>query len=220
MQVIETTTLSPLERALSRWAGHLAPFVPNPIKPNHITVAGFGAALAGAISFGFSGNSNYWLLAAIVGVACHMVTDSLDGAVARYRGETSERGFLLDQMLDGIVFVALPVGIGFSPHGSMEVMVFPVLALFLHESLILYRMLLLGQKLIPRFGPIDYELVVILTTILTAFDPGMVAVVAGRGFTWFDILFGVGAALSLVEFFFLFFRLVRSLPGIRQGDRD
>jgi phosphatidylglycerophosphate synthase len=215
---IDTTILSPLERALCRWADRAAPFVPAPILPNHITIAGFLSALAAAVCFYASDWSALWIVPACAGVACHMITDSLDGAVARHRGQTSDRGFFLDHTLDSMAFVGFPIALGLSGQAHMEVTVFAVLALFLHANLMQYGILLNSRKTLPRFGPIDYEAALILTAILHAAFPDAVLSQEAWSFGIYDIVFGAGALVSLVEFAVLWLKLARSLPGIAHPD--
>jgi archaetidylinositol phosphate synthase len=89
----------PVASALSR----------SPVTPTQITLLSAVLALAGAVAFGF-GEYGFGALLTFFAV----VTDCIDGDLARLTGRTSLGGAFLDSVLDRWTDAALIMGLGFS----------------------------------------------------------------------------------------------------------
>jgi CDP-diacylglycerol--glycerol-3-phosphate 3-phosphatidyltransferase len=99
-----SVVLDPIGRALAR-AG---------VSPDVITVVGTIGVLIGAVGFAARGH----LLTGLIVVTVSMLTDMLDGAVARARGGGTKWGALLDSTMDriadGAVFASVAFWLGTS----------------------------------------------------------------------------------------------------------
>jgi hypothetical protein len=74
-----------------------------------------------------------------------------------------------------------------------------MLLILLHAILIQYWMILKGKRVFPVIGPVDYELLVLGSVALTFLWPGSVVSLGGVELGWFDLFFGVGAAVSAID---------------------
>src|SRR4030095_10585569 len=101
----QTSLLAPLERVCLKW---LAEKLPLRIKPDHLTLLGFGAML---VAGGCYALAKWWAPALLIVNLCLAINwfgDSLDGTVARARNKQRPRyGFYVDHIIDafGILFV-------------------------------------------------------------------------------------------------------------------
>lgn len=106
-----------LDRARGRAQG-LLETIASPLRnvsPDLMTAISFVLAVIAAVSILLSSvNRSVLLLAAFVLVAASGFLDALDGAVARTRGKTSQRGDFLDHVLDRYSDIALVLGFTFS----------------------------------------------------------------------------------------------------------
>ena len=95
------------DQRLAHWA--MRPFAASALHPNHVTAIGLLAGLAACVLYGIGGRASYW------GGALFMfsvLADHADGELARMSGRTSTFGHHLDLIVDGIVKVALFIGMG------------------------------------------------------------------------------------------------------------
>lgn len=208
-----STYLSPLDRALERWGQRCAPLVPAGLSPNALTLIGFTGDLAAAAALYAAPAAPAWYGLAAAGIALHIAADSLDGPVARLRGQSSRLGAYLDQMTDSIAFVALPLALGLSGQARMGIVAIVVSLVLLHAIQQYNWILHAGRKVAPRFGSVDYELSFIAVTGLVLLWPGSIATVAGHGLNWYELALVAGAAWSFVDLCLSAVRLARTLGG-------
>jgi phosphatidylglycerophosphate synthase len=109
--MIDTTLRHVKERALLPIVARIAPC----ISPLTLTLLGgaIGLAAAGAAALG-------WTELGLGLWALNRIFDGLDGTLARFNGTQSDLGGYLDLMTDFLVYVAIPVGLGFdSPSNGV-----------------------------------------------------------------------------------------------------
>jgi archaetidylinositol phosphate synthase len=101
----QTSLLAPLERVCLSW---LAQNMPPWIKPDHLTLLGFGAMLVAGVWYALA---KWWPPALLIVNLCLAINwfgDSLDGTLARARNKQRPRyGFYVDHIIDafGILFI-------------------------------------------------------------------------------------------------------------------
>jgi len=101
----QTSLLAPLERVCLSW---LARNMPPWIKPDHLTLLGFGAMFVAGACYALA---KWWPPALLIVNLCLAINwfgDSLDGTLARARNKQRPRyGFYVDHIIDafGILFI-------------------------------------------------------------------------------------------------------------------
>ena len=101
-------TASIEKRALA-W---LAARVPARVGSDHLTALGFAATLVAAVLYAASPAHRWMVLAVNAALLVNWYGDSLDGALARFRGCSRPRyGFYVDHLVDSIGVAALVLGI-------------------------------------------------------------------------------------------------------------
>ena len=101
----QTSLLAPLERICLKW---LAENLPSWVKPDHLTLLGFGAMFVAGVLYA---TAKWWPAALLIVNLCLAINwfgDSLDGTLARARNKQRPRyGFYVDHIIDafGILFV-------------------------------------------------------------------------------------------------------------------
>lgn len=101
----QTSLLAPLERVCLSW---LARNMPPWVKPDHLTLLGFGAMLVAGVCYALA---KWWPPALLIVNLCLAINwfgDSLDGTLARVRNKQRPRyGFYVDHIIDafGILFI-------------------------------------------------------------------------------------------------------------------
>jgi len=108
----QTSLLAPLERACLSW---FVQGMPASIKPDHLTLLGFGAMLAAGVSYGLSKRWPVFLLIVNLCLAINWFGDSLDGTLARARNKQRPRyGFYVDHIIDAFGILAVLCGLALS----------------------------------------------------------------------------------------------------------
>ena len=79
------------------------------VTPTHVTVVSGALTVGGGVAFGFG----RYVLGAIL-ILFGVITDCIDGDLARSTGRTSRAGAFLDSVLDRWTDAALILGLGFS----------------------------------------------------------------------------------------------------------
>lgn len=210
-QKIDKSYTSPLERAFVAFTYKLEPFVPAFVRPNHITVVSFVSCVAGGLSFYLSSFGRGWLLVAITTLTLHFTLDNLDGAVARERGQTSDRGRFLDIFTDCIGIAAVFLGIGHSPYATMDVVLAPMILWYLHLVLMYNWMQLKGKWIFPLLSNFELMLLIMVCS-LASFVFGPLSIeLWGHSIKLFDLVAATGGILSLGELFLSASTLYRSL---------
>jgi len=114
-----------------------------PVSGNQVTMTWGIVGIIGATLLSFG---NYWYaVIAIILLAFSMVLDHVDGEVARYRGQSSDRGVFLDllfhSIVDSLVFISLSFGVYIISNNAIY-FIFG----FLASSSLLWRQVILQDK--------------------------------------------------------------------------
>lgn len=211
-----TFLLAGPERRLLRG---MAARLPNWVVPDHLTIVGVLGAFGTALGYWLSGRNPVWLWLASAMVVVNWFGDSMDGTTARVRKiERPKYGYYLDHMVDGIVTVAIGLGIGLSPFVRLDialilVVVYLVLSINLYLEAEVFGVFEMGYGV---FGPTEVRLLIILAnTVLWAgvtwgnLAPAAVAQVANWVFLG---IAGLMALTFLLRFRINLIRLARGEP--------
>lgn len=208
---VEKYSMSPLERWYEDLCHKLEPIVPQCIKPNQITMMAFGGSLLAGVSFFLAGSNKLWFIFAVLGVFIHMTLDNVDGAVARKRNLTSQRGQFLDIFTDSLGIAAIFLGIGFSSYASMSVLIFPMIAWYLHMILMYNWILLKNKWIFPYISNFELHVTVSILAIIQFFTGGFNFAFMGCSFGLFDAVIAISVIFSFLELFYSAVKLYREL---------
>ncbi len=201
---IEKTYSSPLERAFVAMVARLEPLVRRSVRPNHSTLVSFASCVAGGVAFFLTRFARAWLPVSVAVLALHFVLDNLDGAVARARGRSSDRGRFLDIFADSVGIAAVFIGIGSSPYATMEVFLAPLALRYL-------RLVLMHKWYFPLLSNFELMLLIMAFSVASYFTGPLAVSDAGHPWKLFDPAALGGGALSAVELVLSAARLYRSL---------
>ncbi len=206
MQRVQESWVASYEKRALLW---LAARVPQWIGPDHLTglglVAQVGAgacyALAGLNKYGWNG---YALLGVIACLALNWLGDSLDGTLARARGQLRPRyGFYVDHMVDSFGGVALMGGLALSGYMHPWIAV-GLLVAFLMLSIQSYlATYALGEFRLSfwRFGPTELRILLAVGNVALLWKPQTHFL--GRDYRLFDVGGAIGlAGMALMVVFF------------------
>ena len=115
----QTSLLAPLERACLDWLAH---HMPAWVRPDHLTLLGFGSMLAAGLLYALA---RWWppsLLVVNLLLAFNWFGDSLDGTLARARNKQRPRyGFYVDHIVDAFGILFLINGLALSGYMTWTV---------------------------------------------------------------------------------------------------
>jgi phosphatidylglycerophosphate synthase len=191
-----TNPLVGLERRCLIW---LAQRLPRAVNSDHLTALALAAmALTGA-SYAVARGRPLALFVAIIGLALNWFGDSLDGTLARVRGQQRPRyGFYVDHVVDcfGVVFVL--AGLGWSGFMTPAVaMTFLIAYLMLSIEIYLATYCLTVFRLsFWGVGPTELRLLLVVGTIALLNDPKVQLL--GGEYQLFDVGGAVGAIGVLI----------------------
>jgi phosphatidylglycerophosphate synthase len=208
---LQVTRTSPFEKLVERWSIVMAPWVPQTVTPNQITVFGCFAGCLGGVFFYLGGFERLWLLAAALMMTVHLLADGLDGAVATLRKKKSDLGYFLDQFFDLISFVVVVLGIALSPLAHFQIVVLGAVLYPITLVVTLHWINLRNKWIFPLIGPSDLWLLLAVFTGLTYLYPGPVVEIAGWQLGLMDLGFLVGLPLALLDAAWLAVTLIHDL---------
>ena len=186
-------------------------FIPQSVKPNHITLFGLLAGLFAAYGFYMANFSRNYLFLAIIGMLIFQICDTLDGTVARSRKQTSTQGYFLDQMTDIFITMTIFITIGFSSYAKLELLIFPAILYPFNMVIILHWINLKNIWPFPRFGPLELYFSTILLTLATFFTDFRPFDIFGYSLGLFDIACVIIVPFSIIESFGSALKLFREL---------
>ena len=184
----KTFLLAAPEARILTW---IASRLPARVLPDHLTLVGVLAALAIAVTYVLSNESNGWLLAGAALLVLQWLGDSLDGTLARTRKiERPRYGYYLDHLVDAISTALIGIGLGLSPHlllstGLLIVVVYLVLSINTYLETSVFGVFELGYG---RFGPTEARLALIGLNIAMALGAGLSFTLLGVGVTVLDVV--------------------------------
>ncbi len=167
--------LANAERRLLIW---LAIRMTPRIGSDSLTLLGLAGAILTGVGFAASWASSGMLLLACLGLILNWFGDSLDGTVARVRGQERPRyGFFVDHAVDAAGQVFIFIGLGLSPLMRLDTACLLLLSYWLATLLSLIRAVATGTFQISYYGvgPTEIRIALLLYT--------MVALLAGP-FRW------------------------------------
>jgi phosphatidylglycerophosphate synthase len=167
----------PVEKPLLIWiAGRLPAWV----SPDQLTVFGL---LGAAVAFGgylLSGRNLQFLWLADLGIVMNWVGDSLDGTLARVRGEEREKyGFFVDHATDLLSQLFIGLGIGLTPFVRFDVACLGLIAYLVLVAYMLIRERAFGTMKISfgMVGPTEVRVgLIALNTWMLYGNPGSFAI--------------------------------------------
>jgi hypothetical protein len=177
-------------------------------------VAFAGALVAGA-GFYLAGFNRAWFAVAIAGLIVHLVLDNVDGALARARGMTSEKGQFLDIFADSLGMSALFIGIGFSAYSLTRIPLLSPVLWLLHLALMHNWIILRKKWIFPLFSNFEIHVSLIaLAALSMIFGKIVVFRVFHQPFGLFDTIPAVMLPISFGELLYSAAQLYRKLNGV------
>lgn len=188
--------------------------IPKNMTPNQMTLISALGGLFSIISTLLTNISPTFFIGTIIGLAVHLVADDLDGYIARERQMSSKAGAYFDLITDVLFSTFLMIALGFSPYGSLEVMIFAVPVYGIINVTAMNYIIYLNEFLFPRLGPIEAHITYTLLSVLSMiFGSKPIFTLFGVGFKIADIIISVGLIPTYFEMVRLQIQLFRRLKG-------
>jgi phosphatidylglycerophosphate synthase len=182
------------EKRLLVW---MAERVPTWVRSDGLTLLGFGAQVAAGACYAMARFDRRWLALGVWCIVLNWLGDSLDGTLARVRGQQRPRyGFYVDHMVDAFGSIALMTGLGLSGllHWPVAVAMLVAFLLLASESFLATYTLGRFEMSQGLFGPTEIRLLLIAGNVALMRNP--YATVAGDRMLLFD-LGGVIASVGM-----------------------
>ena len=192
-RVNQALTASMEKRAL-RWMAERAP---NWLSSDHLTALGLTAQVGAGICYALSRYNRHALLLVILCLVINWFGDSMDGTLARTRGQQRPRyGFYVDHMADIFGSIALMCGLGYSGllHWQTAIGMLVAFLLLSSESYLATYTLSCFQLSQGIFGPTEIRILLIIGNLALLRSP--YSVLFGHRMLLFD-LGGTIAAISM-----------------------
>lgn len=188
--------------------------IPKNMTPNQMTLISALGGLFSIISTLLTNISPMFFIGTIIGLAVHLVADDLDGYIARERQMSSKAGAYFDLITDVLFSTFLMIALGFSPYGSLEVMIFVAPVYGIINVTAMNYIIYLNEFLFPRLGPIEAHITYTLLSVLSMiFGSKPIFTLFGVGFKIADIIIAVGLIPTYFEMVRLQIQLFRRLKG-------
>ncbi len=193
---------------------HIGKHIPKNMTPNQMTLISALGGLFSIISTLLTNISPMFFIGTIIGLAVHLVADDLDGYIARERQMSSKAGAYFDLITDVLFSTFLMIALGFSPYGSLEVMIFAAPVYGIINVTAMNYIIYLNEFLFPRLGPIEAHITYTLLSVLSMiFGSKPIFTLFGVGFKIADIIIAVGLIPTYFEMVRLQIQLFRRLKG-------
>jgi archaetidylinositol phosphate synthase len=185
MRRIQESWLAPMERKALLW---IASKLPPRIRPDHLTILGFGSMLMAGFFYLCSRWDPRFLLAVNLCIVANWFGDSLDGTLARCRNCQRPRyGYYVDHISDSLGTLFLFTGLvlsGYMSERSAFALLTAYLLLSIESYLVAYT---LGEFRISfwKFSPTELRLFLIVGNALLLVKPR--AAILGHSLLLFDI---------------------------------
>jgi archaetidylinositol phosphate synthase len=173
----------------------LAAYTPERVNSDHLTMLGFVAQLAAGGFYALARFDRLAFIPAIVCLALNWLGDSLDGTLARVRGQQRPRyGFYVDHMVDTFGAVALMGGLAASGYMHPRIaagLLVGFLVLSVQSYLATYT---LGEFRLSfwRFGPTELRILLAVGNLALFWKP--VVHIFGRAYLLFDVGGAIGTS--------------------------
>src|SRR3954470_9047295 len=192
-RVNRSLTASVEKRALV-WMAERAP---RWLTSDQLTALGLGAQIGAGVFYALSRYNRYALLLVILCLVLNWLGDSLDGTLARVRGQQRPRyGFYVDHMVDIFGAVALMCGLGFSGflHWQTAIAMLVAFLLLSGESYLATYTISRFEMSQGIFGPTEVRILLIIGNVALLRSP--ISTVFGYQMLLFD-LGGIIAAMGM-----------------------
>ena len=160
-----------LEKRALQWMARRAP---QWLSSDQLTVLGLSAQIGAGVGYGLSRYNRYALLVVIVCLVLNWFGDSMDGTLARVRGQQRPRyGFYVDHMVDILGAIALMVGLGLSGfvHWQTAIAMLIAFLLLASESYLATYTLSRFQLSQGLFGPTEIRVLLIIGNLALLRSP-------------------------------------------------
>jgi len=177
-----------------------------------------GAILAGSSYYHAGVNDLRLVHLASVGIFLHWLGDSLDGRVARLRGELRLKyGHYLDHILDSISLVVIIFGINYSglTHQSAWVWVLALFLLIMIHSFLKASVTGEFDITLERFGPTEAQLTLIFMNIIVYWTQNALITTKPFLMTVMDVLGFITAVVLVINFLKAVVITLLHLAGLR-----
>jgi phosphatidylglycerophosphate synthase len=190
----QTSLLAPLERICLSW---LARNMPPWIKPDHLTLLGFGAMLVAGVCYALA---KWWPPALLIVNLCLAINwfgDSLDGTLARTRNKQRPRyGFYVDHIIDAFGIFFIICGLALSGYMTWTIALAVLVVYFMISIDVYLATYTIGTFKLSfyKFSPTELRILLAIGNIRAMSNP--TAHAFGDRYLFFDI--GAVIALSLM----------------------
>lgn len=192
----QTSLLAPLERVCLNW---LARNMPPWVKPDHLTLLGFGAML---VAGGCYALAKWWAPALLIVNLCLAVNwfgDSLDGTLARVRNKQRPRyGFYVDHIIDAFGILAIICGLALSGYMTWTIALAVLVVYFMISIDVYLATYTIGTFKLSfyKFSPTELRILLAIGNIRAMSHP--TTHVFGDRYLFFDVGAVVAMALMAV----------------------
>jgi phosphatidylglycerophosphate synthase len=184
-----------IEKRALQWMAERAP---GWVTSDGLTLLGLGAQIGAGICYALARYDRDGLIGVILCVALNWLGDSLDGTLARVRGQQRPRyGFYVDHMVDVFGSVALMCGLGCSEllHWQTAMAMLVAFLILSSESYLATYTLARFQLSQGLFGPTEIRILLILGNL--ALLRSRYAMLFGHRMLLFDVGGAIAAATML-----------------------
>lgn len=192
----QTSLLAPIERVCLSW---LARNMPPWVKPDHLTLLGFGAML---VAGGCYALAKWWAPALLIVNLCLAVNwfgDSLDGTLARVRNKQRPRyGFYVDHIIDAFGILAIICGLALSGYMTWTIALAVLVVYFMISIDVYLATYTIGTFKLSfyKFSPTELRILLAIGNIRAMSHP--TTHVFGDRYLFFDVGAVVAMALMAV----------------------
>lgn len=192
----QTSLLAPLERVCLGW---LARNMPPWVKPDHLTLLGFGAMLVAGVCYALA---KWWPPALLIVNLCLAINwfgDSLDGTLARARNKQRPRyGFYVDHIVDAFGILFIICGLALSGYMSWTIALAVLVVYFMISIDVYLATYTIGTFKLSfyKFSPTELRILLAIGNIRALSHP--TAHAFGDRYLFFDIGAVVAMALMAV----------------------
>src|SRR5262245_61060120 len=192
----QTSLLAPLERVCLSW---LAGNMPAWVKPDHLTLMGFGAMVLAGVCYVLG---KWWspaLLIVNLFLAINWFGDSLDGTLARARNKQRPRyGFYIDHIIDAFGILFIICGLALSGYMTMTIALAVLVIYFLISIDVYLATYTIGTFKLSfyKFSPTELRILLAIGNTWALWNP--TARPFGQEYLFFDIAAVVTIALMAV----------------------
>jgi phosphatidylglycerophosphate synthase len=192
----QTSLLAPLERVCLSW---LARNMPPWVKPDHLTLLGFGAMLAAGVCYALA---KWWAPALLIVNLCLAVNwfgDSLDGTLARTRNKQRPRyGFYVDHIIDAFGILFIICGLALSGYMTWTIALAVLVVYFMISIDVYLATYTIGTFKLSfyKFSPTELRILLAIGNIRAISHPTTQAF--GDRYLFFDVGAVVAMALMAV----------------------